>query len=107
VNKHIGAFLFGLGMAFAVAFTLAAVQRRRMYVAGWREPLVDINSATREQLMSLGIIESATLDRLLENRPYRHKLDLVARMVVPQDIYDQIKGEIVVRKAEEPIKVAG
>jgi succinate dehydrogenase/fumarate reductase flavoprotein subunit len=107
VNKHIGAFLFGLGMAFAAAFTLGAVQRRRVYVAGWREPLVDINSATREQLMSLGIVESTTLDRLLENRPYRNKLDLIARMVVSEDIYEQIKRDIVVRKADEPIKVAG
>lgn len=96
-----------MGLAFAAAFTAGAVQRRKLYVAGWREPLVDINTATREQLMSLGIVESFTLERLMENRPYRNKLDLVSRMVIPEALYEQIKHDIVVRRAEEPIKIAG
>jgi hypothetical protein len=107
MKDHLGAFLLGLAAAFVGAFTLGTIQRRRRYVAGYREPLVDINSATREQLMSLGIVESFTLDRLIENRPYRNKLELVARRVITDDIYDQIKHDIVVRKAREPIKVAG
>ena len=107
MKEHLGAFLLGLGAAFVGAFTLGTIQQRRRYVAGFREPLVDINSATREQLMSLGIVESFTLDRLIEHRPYRNKLDLVARRVITDDLYDQIKRDIVVRKAREPIKVAG
>jgi hypothetical protein len=107
VKKHLGALLFGLGIAFVGAFTLGTIQQRRRYIAGFREPLVDINSATREQLMSLGIVESVTLDHLIENRPYRNKIELVSRMVVTGDLYDQIKRDIVVRKAREPIKVAG
>jgi len=107
VKNHLAAFFFGLGLAFAGAFTFASVERRRLHVAGWREPLVDMNSATREQLMSLGIVETFMLDRLIENRPYRNKLDLVSRMVITQDLYDQIKRDIVIRQAEEPIKIAG
>jgi hypothetical protein len=107
VNKNLGSLLFGFGLAFVVGFTVGAVQRRKLFVAGWREPLVDINSATREQLMSLGIVESFTLERLEENRPYRNKLDLVSRMVIPESLYEQIKRDIVVRNADEAIKIAG
>jgi hypothetical protein len=107
VKNHLGIFLFGLGLAFAGVFARGALQRRRCHGAGWREPLVDINSATREQLMSLGIVDSLTLDRLEESRPYRNKLELVSRMLVTDDVYERIKRDIVVRKAREPIKVAG
>lgn len=107
MKSHIGAFMFGIGLAFAGAFTFAAVQHRRRYMAGWREPLVDINTATREQLMSLGIVESLTLDRLIENRPYRNKLELLSRLLVSEDLYNQIKHDIVIRQAREAIKVAG
>ena len=107
VKKNLGAVFFGVGLALVAAFGVGAVQRRKRYVAGWREPLVDINTATREQLMSLGIVESFTLQRLEENRPYRNKLDLVSRMIIPEALYDQIKRDIVVRGAEEPIKIAG
>jgi hypothetical protein len=107
VKNQLSSFLFGLGLAFAGAFALGAFQRRRRHVAGWREPLVDINSATREQLMSLGIVDSFTLERMEENCPYRNKLELVSRMVLTDDVYERIKRDIVVRKAREPIKVAG
>ena len=107
MKNHVSSFLFGLGSAFAVAFVFGAFKSRRRHVAGWREPLVDINSATREQLMSLGIVDSFTLERLEESRPYRNKLELVSRMVVTDDVYERIKRDIVVRKAREPIKVAG
>jgi len=103
--KQVSAFLLGAGLAFVAAFGYGAYQRRQ-YRLGIREPLVDINSATREQLMSLGIVDSMTLDRIQEYRPYRNKLELVSRMVVPQAVYQRIRGDIVVRGAGEPVKVA-
>jgi hypothetical protein len=46
--------------------------------------LIDLNGASVEQIGELGI-SAESLERLLENRPYRNKLELVSRMVLSQD----------------------
>ena len=66
---------------------------------------IDLNSASSEQLASLGLDPDA-LERLVENRPYRNKLELMSRIIVTEDIYDTIKGRITVSHADEPVKVA-
>jgi hypothetical protein len=67
--------------------------------------LTDLNSAHLEELGNLGLDEAAA-ERLIENRPYRNKLELVSRMVLPQQIYDSIKSKIAIAGASEPIKIA-
>ena len=67
--------------------------------------LIDLNGATVEQLSELGI-SAESLGRLLENRPYRNKLELVSRMVLSQDEYSAIKDRVSVAEAGEPVKIA-
>ena len=67
--------------------------------------LIDLNGATLEQLGELGI-SAESLGRLLENRPYRNKLELVSRMVLSQDEYSAIKDKVSVAEANEPVKIA-
>ena len=66
---------------------------------------VDINECSREDLRELGVPEEL-MDRVVEGRPYRNKMDLLTRMVVPQDLYDRIKSMIEVHHPEEGVKVA-
>lgn len=67
--------------------------------------LIDLNGASVEQMGELGIsVES--LGRLLENRPYRNKLELVSRMVLSQGEYSAIKDKVSVAEAGEPVKTA-
>lgn len=67
--------------------------------------LIDLNGASVEQMGELGIsVES--LGRLLENRPYRNKLELVSRMVLSQEEYSAIKDKVSVAEAGEPVKTA-
>lgn len=68
--------------------------------------MVDLNEGSREDLQRLGISDSAMLDRLIENRPYRNKMDLLARMVVPEDVYNRIKDHLDVHNANEGVKIA-
>jgi hypothetical protein len=67
--------------------------------------LIDLNGATVEQMGELGIT-AESLGRLLENRPYRNKLELVSRMVLCQDEYSAIKDKVSVAEAREPVKIA-
>jgi hypothetical protein len=63
------------------------------------------NSATPEELITLGLDERA-IQRLIENRPYRHKLELVSRLVLPRTVYGRIRHRIAVGPRSTPARVA-
>ena len=67
--------------------------------------LADLNAAGQPELEELGL-DAESVDRLIENRPYRNKAELLSRMVVPQEVYTAIKDKIAVANAQEPFKVA-
>lgn len=57
--------------------------------------LLDINSATKEQLQTLPGIGDAYAQKIIAGRPYARKDQLVAKNVVPQATYDKIKDSII------------
>jgi DNA uptake protein ComE-like DNA-binding protein len=67
---------------------------------------IDINSATRDQLTGLPGLTGELADRIIENRPYRNKLELLSRLVVPEEIYNSIKHALHVNGSNEAVKVA-
>jgi hypothetical protein len=67
--------------------------------------LVDLNAADADQMGGLGM-STESLERLLENRPYRSKLELVSRMILSQDEYSAIKDKVSVSEAREAVKIA-
>lgn len=67
--------------------------------------LLDLNSATREDFVHLGLDEESS-DRIIDSRPYRNKLELLSRMVIPETTYQRIRGQIGIAGATEPVKVA-
>jgi hypothetical protein len=68
------------------------------------EHLLDLNSASADQLAGLGLTPESQ-ERLLENRPYRSKLELISRMIVSQDEYARIKDGVSIAEASEPVKI--
>lgn len=69
------------------------------------EETVDLNAAAPEDLRRLGL-DDAQVDRLVEHRPYRNKLDLVSQLVLPRDAYDRIRHFVFVNGDHEPVKIA-
>ena len=67
--------------------------------------LTDLNEADSAQLQALGLDVQAA-ERLIENRPFRTKLELVSRMVLAEELYAKIKDKIAVSNAREPFNVA-
>ena len=61
--------------------------------------LLDLNSATIFELRELSGIGDALVNRIIENRPYLTKIDLVGRRVIPDGTYNQIKHSITVKHA--------
>jgi DNA uptake protein ComE-like DNA-binding protein len=63
-----------------------------------KQELLDINSATAEQLDALPGVGKAYSAAIIKNRPYKGKDDLVHKKVLPQKTYDGIKDKIIARQ---------
>jgi DNA uptake protein ComE-like DNA-binding protein len=61
-------------------------------------PLVDINSASAEELDALPGIGKARGEAIIKGRPYKGKDDLVNRHILPQNVYDGIKSKIIAKQ---------
>ena len=70
------------------------------------EPL-DINKATKEQLMSLKGIGEARSDAIIKGRPYRAKNELVDKGIIPEGVYNDIKEQIIAHQVAAPASKPG
>jgi competence protein ComEA len=60
--------------------------------------LLDINSATKEELEKLPGIGKAYSEKIVKGRPYAKKDQLVSKSIIPQATYDKIKDLIIAKQ---------
>jgi len=59
--------------------------------------LIDLNNASRDELMTLDGIGEVRADAIIRARPFRAKTELVERRIIPEALYDKIADKVFAR----------
>ena len=97
-HRNIAGILF---VVFALALSSLVIAQSRKQI--------DINSATEEEMVAIGI-EKAAAKKIIEARPYRAKTELVSKQLLTRVQYDKLKDQLVAKqppKEASTVKPAG
>lgn len=59
--------------------------------------LIDLNNASRDDLMTLDGIGEVRADAIIRSRPFKAKTELVERRLIPEQLYEKIADKVMAR----------
>jgi competence protein ComEA len=83
--------------AILLAAPAAWPQSRPSAAAAPAARLIDLNSASRDDLMNLDGIGEVRADAIIRARPFKAKTELVERRIIPEALYDKLADKVTVR----------
>lgn len=92
------AFLLIGGLSFAADMKGMATEKIKTAA---KAELIDINTASDQQLKSLPGISDVYTKKIIDNRPYKKKDQLVSKNIIPKGTYDKIKDLIIAKQPKK------
>jgi DNA uptake protein ComE-like DNA-binding protein len=89
-----------LGLAVSLGAAAATAQTRPAAPPPAQPPaasLIDLNTASRDDLMTLDGIGEVRADAIIRARPFKAKTELVERRLIPEALYDRIADKVIAR----------
>lgn len=76
----------------------AAPKQAKSDAPAGKSDLIDINSASADQLKTIPGIGDAYAAKIVAGRPYRGKNELVSKKVLPPAVYAKVKDQVIAKQ---------
>lgn len=97
-EQWVGALGLALMLLIMITPLFPILPQSSVAYAADKEELIDINSATTDQLKTLKGVGGAIAEKIIKERPYAKKDELVQKKIMHRAAYEQIKYKIIAKQ---------